>query len=111
VRTQQSGWIRLRQNLPGEFDGLPGALYLLAIIVASTKNLKSGSRAGVRGHRLPSRDRIEKPQKHLPRFGSLAAKGKAGFLRAAIRPAFSHHISALSSKLTTVGNCPVGSVN
>jgi hypothetical protein len=38
-------------------------------------------------------------------------KGKAGFPRAAIPPAFSHHISALSSKLTTVGNCPVGSVN
>jgi hypothetical protein len=51
------------------------------------------------------------PQKHLLRFGPLAAKGKAGFLRAAIRPAFSHHISALSSKLTTVGNCAVGSVN
>jgi hypothetical protein len=51
------------------------------------------------------------PQKHLLRFDPLAAKGKAGFLRAAIPPAFSHHTSALSSKLTTVGNCPVGSVN
>jgi hypothetical protein len=49
-------------------------------------------------------------QKRLLRFSHLAAKGKAGFLRAAIPPAFSHHISALSSKLTTVGNCPVGSV-
>jgi len=49
-------------------------------------------------------------QKHLLRFRHRAAKGKAGFLRAEISPAFNHHISALSSKLTTMGNRPVGSV-
>jgi len=49
-------------------------------------------------------------QKRLLRFRHLAAQGKAGFLRAATPLAFSHHVSALNNKLTTVLNCLVGSV-
>src|SRR5690242_21719732 len=53
---QQSGWIRLRQNLLGKFDGLPRALYHLAIILAGVKNLDY--RAGFLGHGFSSRGEL-----------------------------------------------------
>jgi hypothetical protein len=49
-------------------------------------------------------------QKHLLRFPNLAAKRKTVFLPAPESLPFRNHLPALTDKLTTPGNRPVGGI-
>jgi hypothetical protein len=51
-----------------------------------------------------------KTHKHLLKFPSLAAKGKADLLRTPASLAFRDYLPALINKLTTAGNRKVGSI-